>query len=100
MRSMSASLSLMLVFCGATAVVAQNKSRAEVRPEVKGLIPLDEISASDRYKGEDGGLYGGGQNRPPQSHRKAAEAEIAKIRPLDAEGKPSASGRIVFISLS
>jgi len=32
-----------------------------------GFKPLTEMTASDRYKGEDGGLYGGGRNTPPES---------------------------------
>src|SRR5262249_60110349 len=31
-----------------------------------GLKPLTEMTAADRYKGEDGGLYGGGRNQPPR----------------------------------
>src|SRR5262249_14163610 len=31
-----------------------------------GLKPLTEMTAKDKYKGEDGGLYGGGQTEPPQ----------------------------------
>ena len=49
-----------------------------------GLIPLTDMSAADRYKGEDGGLYGGGSNVPPPEHLKAALAEAAKVQPLDA----------------
>ena len=64
-----------------------------------GLKPLTEMTASDRYKGEDGGLYGGGRNEPPRAHRLAAQRALAKIRPLDERGKPSKAGKIVFISL-
>ncbi len=64
------------------------------------LVPLCDMSATDRYKGEDGGLYGGGKNAPPDAHRKAAEAELAKIQPLDADGKPAKDGKIVFVSIS
>jgi len=73
----------------------------EVRQEqsTTGLKPLPEMTASDRYKGEDGGLYGGGNNEPPASHQAAAAEALKKITPLDAEGKPSATGKIVFISL-
>ncbi len=52
-----------------------------------------------RYKGESGGLYGDGSNVPPPALRKAAEAACARIRPLDAEGRPSPDGRIVLISI-
>src|SRR5262249_8357083 len=48
--------------------------------ERTGLKPLDEMTATDRYKGQDGGLYGGGKNTPPEAHRRAAEAELARIR--------------------
>jgi len=65
-----------------------------------GLKPLPEMSADDRYKGEDGGLYGGGRNEPPEKHAQAARAELAKFQPLDAEGQPSKDGRIVFVSIS
>jgi len=98
LRHLITGLTAILSLCVHT--FAQDKPGAEVRPEAKGLVPLDEMSAGDRYKGEDGGLYGGGQNRPPDALRKAAEAEIAKIQPLDRDGKPSSNGQIVFISLS
>lgn len=64
------------------------------------LPPLTDMSASDRYEGEDGGLYGGGRNTPPDAHRKAAEAQLAKIRTLDAEGEPDDDGTIGFVSIS
>lgn len=64
------------------------------------LPPLSDMKGSDRYEGEDGGLYGGGSNVPPESHAKAAQAQLARIQPLDAEGKPSANGKIVFVSIS
>jgi len=65
-----------------------------------GLQPLDEMGADDRYQGEDGGLYGAGRNEPPDALRRAAEAGLARIQPLDAAGKPAAGGRVVLISLS
>ena len=74
--------------------------RALLTREKTGLTPLNEMTASDRYLGEDGGLYGKGQNTPPAELRKAAEAELAKIQPLDANGKPAKDGKIVFVSIS
>jgi hypothetical protein len=64
-----------------------------------GLVPLDQMTAKDKYKGQDGGLYGGGSNEPPAEHRKAAQKELAKIAPLDAAGKSAADGKIVLISI-
>jgi lysophospholipase L1-like esterase len=65
-----------------------------------GLKPLNEMAASDRYKGEDGGLYGGGKNEPPEAHLSAARKESAKVVPLDEAGKPAADGKIGLVSIS
>lgn len=64
-----------------------------------GLTPLCDMGPGDRYKGQDGGLYGGASNAPPADHAAAARRELAKVQPLDAEGKPSPDGRIVFMSI-
>lgn len=76
------------------------KSDPSTGKESFGLKPLNEMTAEDRYLGQDGGLYGGGKNSPPPGHLKAAEAALAKIQPLDARGKPAADGKIGFISIS
>jgi hypothetical protein len=65
-----------------------------------GLKPLTELSATDKYKGEDGGLYGGGRNTPPPAHLAAAKAAVARIRPLNADGKPAGDGAIGLVSIS
>lgn len=65
-----------------------------------GLKPLTEMTAEDRYKGEEGGLYGGGQNDPPAGHWESAKKETARITPLDAQGQPSREGQIGLISIS
>jgi hypothetical protein len=64
-----------------------------------GLVPLDQMTAEQKYKGEDGGLYGGGKNEPPESLQKAAVAQLAKIQPLDEKGKPDPKGKIVLMSM-
>jgi len=64
---------------------------------VKKLVPLDELTGS--YKGEDGGLYGGGKNTPPPAHLTAYLKESGKIQPLDGDGKPSKDGKIVLLSI-
>jgi hypothetical protein len=63
-----------------------------------GVKPLTELG-DGKYKGETGGLYGNGSNEPPPALKKAAEAAAARIQPLDAEGKPSPSGKIVLIGV-
>jgi hypothetical protein len=66
--------------------------------ETLGIKPLTELG-KEKYKGETGGLYGDGNNEPPPEHAKLAQAEIAKIAPLDAEGKPAKDGKIVLMSI-
>jgi len=64
-----------------------------------GMVPLNQMTADDRYKGEDGGLYGKGENAPPKQHMEAARKALARIEPLDKDGKPSAEGKIVLLSV-
>jgi len=65
-----------------------------------GLKPLTDMTAEDRYKGEDGGLYGGGSNQPPAAHLAAAKRQTARIVPVDADGKPEEDGKIGLVSIS
>lgn len=65
--------------------------------EIAHFTPLTELTAT--YQGRDGGLYGGGRNEPPPALASAAQNAAAQIRPLDAAGKPSDSGRIVLLSI-
>ncbi len=65
-----------------------------------GFKPLTEMTADDKYKGEDGGLYGGGHNEPPAAHAKAAQKEAEQIVPRDAGGRPAAGGTIALVSIS
>lgn len=58
------------------------------------------MSGDDRYKGQDGGLYGGGMNEPPAAHVAAAKREIAQIIPRGRDGKPSSNGKVVLVSIS
>ncbi len=78
----------------------QRDSRTIKAAEKTGLRPLSEMTAEDRYLGEDGGLYGKGRNQPDEKLRNAAEAALSKIQPLDRTGQPSADGRVVLVSIS
>jgi hypothetical protein len=64
-----------------------------------GQVPLTEMSAEDRVRGQNGGLYGDGRNEPPEALKKAATQELARIVPLDDSGKPSPDGKIVLLSI-
>lgn len=98
-----AALSLFFVLLGSSLLSAQQKpepkKQANAGPTV-GLKPLLEMTAEDRYKGEDGGLYGGGKNEPPEAHQAAARKETAKIVPLDAAGELAKNGKIALVSIS
>jgi hypothetical protein len=74
------------------------KQAVPVNPsDWSALIPITDMTAP--YKGEDGGLYGGGKNEPPEAHRAAHLRETEKIVPRDANGEPSADGKIGFITI-
>ncbi len=65
---------------------------AAQRKAPESLNPLCDMTAGDRYEGEDGGLYGGGKNTPPDALAKSAAAALAQIKPVD--------GKIAFVSIS
>lgn len=65
-----------------------------------GLKPLTEMTADDRYKGEDGGLYGEGSNEPSAAYVKIARNEAARIEPVDVGGMPATDGAIGLVSIS
>ncbi|MBI2302168.1 MAG: hypothetical protein HYU66_24970 [Armatimonadetes bacterium] len=76
----------------AGCVQAQQWAPPTPRPTT-GLKPLCDMTADDRYKGEDGGLYGGGRNEPPQAHLDAALALARRVR------EEAAGGRAAFVSI-
>lgn len=70
-----------------------------VTPIAFSATPLIDIVTPDEYKSEKGGLYDNWTNDPPSTHKTSALNEIAKIEPLDESGNPSASGKVVMISI-
>ena len=94
-------LSLPLRIAVLGLVIAVLPAAAQDKPrESTGLVPLTQMSVTARYKGEDGGLYGKCENTPPETLRRVADAELAKIVTLNAEGLPAANGIIGFVSIS
>lgn len=73
---------------------------AAQRKAPDSLKPLCDMTTDDRYEGEEGGLYGNGQNELPTARKAAADAALAAIKPLDGTGKPSDMGKIVLVSIS
>lgn len=88
------------VALGVYLSLAATQPDAQPQATSVGLKPLTEMSASDRYKGEDGGLYGAGKNEPPGAHLAAAKRETSRIAPLDAAGMPDSRGTIALVSIS
>jgi hypothetical protein len=82
-----------------TAIRLGTAGMLEAKASV-GLKPLTEMTADDTYKGEDGGLYGGGRNEPAAAHLKIAHSEAARIEPLDPAGTPATDGAIGLVSIS
>jgi hypothetical protein len=68
------------------------------RVDTSSFKPLPELGAGE-YKGFQGGFYPGGKNERPRAHEAAGVALAKQVRPLDAEGKPSADGKIVVMSV-
>lgn len=60
-------------------------------------IALSEMGTRT-YKGFRGGLYPTG-NEPAGAHLSAGLTRASRIRPLDANGQPATSGRIVLLSI-
>jgi hypothetical protein len=66
--------------------------------ESTGVIALADLGKGT-YQGEQGGLYPGGENTPPQAHLKAGLKLARSIVPRDGEGRESNDGKIVLISI-
>lgn len=58
-----------------------------------------DMTPSENYLGFPGGLYENTSNTIPVDHGQSGMAQLSKIQPLDGKGNPSASGKIVFMSI-
>lgn len=61
-------------------------------------IPLSDLGSST-YLGFGGGLYEKGSNVMPADHFSAGMSAAAAVQPLDTDGRPSPSGRVVLLSI-
>src|SRR5512135_1849998 len=61
-------------------------------------VPLNDL-AGHTYLGFEGGLYPGGLNAPPAGHAARGRQRAPQVVPLGPDGRPSASGQIVLLSV-
>ena len=66
--------------------------------DVSKLKPLTGMG-TEKYQGHDGGLYAGGKNERPKEHDAAGLALAKALRPLDADGNPVNTGKVVMLSV-
>jgi hypothetical protein len=76
----------------------QPKQPAQPKVDTSKLKPLPELGA-EKYQGFEGGLYPGGKNARPKEHDEAGLALAKAMKPLGADGKPAAGGKIVMLSV-
>jgi hypothetical protein len=62
-------------------------------------IPLNDLGTGMYLNQFQGGLYENASNAIPSDHAAAGLAQAALIRPLDRNGNPSPSGKIVMLSI-
>jgi hypothetical protein len=75
---------------------AHSNSSVEFTDTVK--IPINDLGTGT-YLGFMGGLYPGGVDTPSGKYAKDLLRFASRITPLNSNGKPSDTGKIVFISL-
>jgi hypothetical protein len=64
----------------------------------ESLVPFNDLGPAPYAYGYYGGLYEDGSNTIPADHLEAGLRRASLIQPLDANGKPSPDGKIVFLS--
>jgi hypothetical protein len=62
------------------------------------VTPLTDLGSA-KYLGFSGGLYPNGKNSRPSAYEDAGVALGATVQPVDKDGKPSISGKVVMISI-
>ncbi len=63
------------------------------------LVPLNDLGTAPYDYGYIGGLYDDGTNAMPADHLAAGLRRAALIEPRTADGRPSSSGKIVFLTV-
>src|SRR5262249_45523043 len=85
-------------FDAARAVNRAEWIKAHPARDSTGMVALPDLGKGT-YNAEQGGLYPGGENTPPVAHLKVGLDLARRIAPLDAQGRASAGGKIVLMSV-
>lgn len=72
------------------APAGPTRSRADCARTTTGLVPLTDMGGR-RYRGQRGGLYPFGRNRPSPAYQRLGLAAARRVRPVD--------GKIVVLSI-
>jgi hypothetical protein len=83
----------------AVCLLAPNSLASDCTRTSTGLIPLSDLGTGFYLGQFQGGLYEGGSNQMPAGHFNAGMDRLQSVRPRDALGNPSPSGRVVLMSL-
>lgn len=62
------------------------------------MVPVTDLGTGT-YKSFEGGLYENGSNTIPSDHEADGLSALAQIQPLDQNGNPSVTGKIVLLGL-
>src|SRR5262249_41375000 len=76
----------------------QDEPKAVEKMDTSHLRPLTDLGKGE-YQGFKGGLSPDAKNERPAGHEAAGVALARQVRPLDADGKPSADGKIVLLGV-
>jgi hypothetical protein len=90
--ALAVTLSLFAAACGG------DSSPEPPNPPLAQLTPLNDLGQGT-YLGFTGGLYSNGSNSVPAAHHAAGLARANAVQPLDVNGTPSPSGKIVLLSI-
>jgi len=92
----AAALSALAVVSVAAAQPAG--SRSDCSRTSTGYTPLVDLGTKT-YRGQRGGLYAAGRNRPPVAYLERGLDAAAQVRPRSADGRFDRSGAIVVVSV-
>jgi hypothetical protein len=87
-----------MLFADVLPAQRDNGRAAIPKVDTSKLRPLTELGTGE-YHGFQGGLYPGSKNERPAAHEAAGLALAKQVQPLGTDGKPSADGKIVLLSV-